>query len=147
MSRSNRSVGFRPDIDSKTRGDEVRVVRHWLSLLFALAAVVGLLGQEAALAHAAPAVQTEERLSASHMSSDCAEMMDSAKQAQPSKPCTSMTFDCIAKMGCVAMIALLPDRALGAPPPIRAAVPDQRAVEPLFGQDTGPDPHPPASLG
>lgn len=122
-------------------------MRHWLAVLFAFAALVGLSGQEAALAYAMPAVQAEHHLATAQMSSDCAEMVTSAKQAQPDKPCTSMTFDCIAKMGCVTTVALLPDRTLDGPPPSRAAAPYRQAIAQLLGHDTGPEPHPPANLG
>jgi hypothetical protein len=122
-------------------------MRHWLPLLLSLAALLGLLGQEAALAHAMPTLQTEVSLATSEMDSDCAEMMGHAKQPEPAKPCQDMTFDCIAKMGCTTTVALPPDRTLAEPQPVRPAVPPQLTVVPLVGFDLGPEPHPPAYLG
>jgi hypothetical protein len=122
-------------------------MRQWLPLLLAFVALFGLLGQEAALAQAMPATQTSERAAASDMPSDCAGMMEGAKKAQPDAPCTGMTFDCIAKMGCTTTVALLPDRVLEAPLPFRGVAPEQRPAAALNGRTFGPEPDPPTVLG
>ena len=69
-------------------------------LLFALA-VAGFIGQSSA--HATP-VQVFEA-TAAMPEADCAEMMDMADEAvdDAEGPCSKMTPDCIAKMGCAAV--------------------------------------------
>lgn len=122
-------------------------MKRWLPLLLAFAALFGLLGQEAALAHAGPATQSEHIMAASRMDPGCTEMMGPAKQPEPAKPCQGMTFDCIAKMGCATTAALLPDRALDAPLPFLGVAPYPRVTTALHGRDIGPEPDPPTILG
>jgi hypothetical protein len=122
-------------------------VKRWLSLLLVVAALFGLLGQEAALAHAGPLPYAAPAAAAAQMDADCAEMMGLAKQSEPAKPCQGMTFDCIAKMGCATTAALLPDRVLDAPTPFRGVAPYQRPAAALSGRTIGPEPDPPTTLG
>lgn len=126
---------------------EIERMKRWLCLLFAFAALFGLLGQEAALANASPTIPSEQVAAASQMDPGCAEMMGLAKQPEPPKPCQGMTFDCIAKMGCTTTAALLPDRALDAPMAFRDIVPYSRLISALHGRDIGPEPDPPTILG
>ncbi|MEJ6788121.1 hypothetical protein BrevBR_01105 [Brevundimonas sp. BR2-1] len=74
------------------------------TLLFALA-VAGFVGQSSA--HATPFQVFESSGGMAKM--DCAEMMVMADQPSggPMSPCDEMTPDCIAKMGCAAVGALL----------------------------------------
>ena len=74
-------------------------------LLFALA-VAGFIGQSSA--HATP-VQVFEA-TAAMPEADCAEMMDMADEAvdDAEGPCSKMTPDCIAKMGCAAVASPMP---------------------------------------
>jgi hypothetical protein len=122
-------------------------VKRCLPLLLVVAALFGLLGQEAALAHAGPLPYAEPAAAAAQMDPDCAEMMRLVKQSEPAKPCQGMTFDCIAKMGCTTTAALLPGRLLDAPMPFRGIAPQQRPAAPLSGLTIGPEPDPPTILG
>lgn len=121
-------------------------MKRWLSLTLLLGALLGLLGQEAALACATP---VEQAAASAQMSADCAEMMGLAKpQPQPEKqPCQGMTPDCIAKMGCAVPVALLPPPFIDLAPQLGTAAPRQASVAPLAGRDTSPEPEPPAHLG
>jgi hypothetical protein len=135
------------EVDSEALHAEIRRVKRWLSLLFVAAALLALLGQEAALAQVGPATQAEHVVAASQMDSACAEMMAHAKQSEPAKPCQGMTFDCIAKMGCSTTAALLPDRVLDASTPFHSIVPYSRPATALHGRTVGPEPDPPTILG
>ena len=75
------------------------------TLLFALA-VAGFVGQSSA--HATP-VQVAP-MTGTMMEMDCAEMMVMADEAAGGAmiPCSKMTPDCIAKMGCAAIAAPMP---------------------------------------
>lgn len=123
-------------------------MKRWLPLLMLFGALLGLLGQEAAFGHGMPVQKTQQVVASAQMSSECAQMMGLAKQAQqPEKPCQGMTPDCMAKMGCAVPLALIPPFAFHASPQFRAAVPPQMPVSALIGRETGPEPEPPARLG
>lgn len=123
-------------------------MKRWFSLLILVGALLGLLGQEAAIARVIPVAKAEQTVAASQMSPECAEMMRLAKQKpQPEKPCQGMTPDCIAKMGCALPLALLPPLAPGVSQEFRVAIPPQMPVAPLVGRDIGPEPEPPTHLG
>lgn len=123
-------------------------MKRWISLLLLAGALLGLLGREAAFAQVIPAQKAEPAVAAAQMSADCAEMMGLAKQKpQPEKPCQGMTPDCVAKMGCAVPLALLPPLMSAISKDYRAVPPQQMAVAPLVGRETGPEPHPPARLG
>lgn len=123
-------------------------MKRWFSLALLLAALLGLIGQEAAFARAMPVEQAEQTVAAPEMSAECAEMLGLTKpQPQPEKqPCKGMTPDCIAKMGCAVPLALIPPLAFDASPQFREASPPQMPVAALIGRDTGPEPEPPATL-
>ncbi len=123
-------------------------MKRWVSLLLLVAALIGLIGQEAAFAHVMPVEQAEQVTVAAQMSPECAEMMGLSKQKpQSGKPCEGMTPDCIAKMGCAVSVALLPPLASDLAPEFRAMIPGSAPVAPLIGRDFGPEPEPPARLG
>jgi len=124
-------------------------MKRWFSLALLLAALLGLIGQEAAFARAMPVEQADQTVAAPEMSAECAEMMGLTKpQPQPEKqPCKGMTPDCIAKMGCAVPVALIP-RAMIAPPiQLHTSTPPQSPVVRLVGRNTGPEPDPPTILG
>lgn len=127
---------------------KVGVVKRWFSLLLLMGALLGLVGQEAAIARVMSAQKAEQTATFLQMSPECAEIMGLAKQTpQPEKPCQGMTPDCIAKMGCAVPMALIPRLSFEAVPQLRAVAPPQMPVAPLVGRDTGPEPEPPATLG
>src|SRR3546814_654967 len=71
---------------------ERRSVKHWFSLLLFMGALLGLLGQEAAIAHVMPVETAEQTAAVPEMSADCAEMMGLAKrEPQPEEPCQGTT--------------------------------------------------------
>jgi hypothetical protein len=121
---------------------------RWFSLLLLMAALLGLVGQEAAFARAMPVEKTGQSVAAAPMSADCAEMMGLATQEpQPDKPCQGMTPDCIAKMGCAVAVALLPDAPIDFAISTVTGGPVQFRVERLVGRNLTPEPEPPAFLG
>lgn len=127
---------------------KVDVVKRWFSLLLLMGALLGLVGQEAAIARVMSAQKAEQTATFLQMSPECAEIMGLAKQApQPEKPCQGVTPDCIAKMGCAVPVALIPPLAFDAMPQFRGSTPPQMPVARLVGRDTGPEPEPPARLG
>ena len=122
-------------------------------MMLLVAAIIGLIGQEAAFARGMPVEQAAQsavavQTSASQMSADCAEMMGLAQQKpQPDKPCQGMTPECIAKMGCAVPVALIPPLLSVTPTEYRLSAPRQAWVAALVGRETSPEPHPPARLG
>ncbi len=124
-------------------------MKRWFSLVLLLAAMLGLLGQEAVFARAMPIEQTEQMVAAPEMSAECAEMMGLTKP-QPQhdrQPCKGMTPDCIAKMGCAVPLALIPPALIAPPIQLHATTPPQTPVVRLVGRNTGPEPDPPTRLG
>ncbi|MBB6125577.1 hypothetical protein [Sphingobium subterraneum] len=123
-------------------------MKRWFSLLMLVGALLGLIGQEAAFAHAIPVERAELVATAAPMSPECAEMMHLGKQKpQPDKPCQGMTPDCVAKMGCAVAVALVPPLPSASPTEFRPSIPRQMQVAVLVGRETSPEPHPPARLG
>lgn len=124
-------------------------MKRWLSLALLVAALLGLVGQEAAFARAVPVRLTEQTVAAHEMSAECAEMMGLTKpQPQPeNQPCEGMTPDCIAKMGCAVPVALIPPAMIAPPIQLHASTPPPSAVVRLVGRNTGPEPDPPTILG
>ena len=128
-------------------------MKRLLSMMLLVAAIIGLIGQEAAFARGMPVEQAAQsavavQTSASQMSADCAEMMGLAQQKpQPDKPCQGMTPDCVAKMGCAVAVALIPPFLSAAPTENHLSAPLQMPVAVLVGRETSPEPHPPARLG
>ena len=79
----------------------VVVIKRLLQLALLLGAVVGLLGQSAALARL-PTPTTDTHA----MSDDCMQQMAQPKVAKPEKPCHGLTLDCISAMGCIVNVTL-----------------------------------------
>ncbi|MBI2260869.1 MAG: hypothetical protein HYU62_04310 [Caulobacterales bacterium] len=75
------------------------------TLLFALA-VAGFIGQSSAHATPLQAFESTDVM----MEMDCAEMIVMVEEPSggSTRPCDEMTSDCIAKMGCAAVAALMP---------------------------------------
>ncbi len=115
-------------------------------MMMLFGALFGLFGQGAALVLAAPAQATEQATAVSGMSADCAEKM-SLEPQQPDQPCTGLTLDCIAKMGCAVPLALVPPASADLPGEYREGIPMPMPVTSLVGHDLGPEPEPPARLG
>lgn len=114
-----------------------------------VAALLGLMGQEAVFARSMPVAKAEQAAPASQMTADCAELMGTNKQpVQSDEPCQGMTPDCIAKMGCTAVAMVAVPQPTVAAPFVHGALPPSRSrVAPLAGRETGPEPHPPSRLG
>jgi hypothetical protein len=128
-------------------------MKRWFSLLLLFGALLGLMGQEAAFARVMPVEKATQSVaatqtSAGQMSAECAEMMGLAKQKpQTDKPCQGMTPDCVAKMGCAVVVALIPPLLNASPAKFSLLTPSQMPVAALVGRETSPEPHPPARLG
>jgi hypothetical protein len=119
-------------------------VKRAVPLLLLLGALFGLLGQQtAAAASTVPATVTAP---AAAMSADCMEMMGQHPAKSEKKPCTGLTLDCIAAMGCAMPLTRDP-----LPPLDRAPMVSAQSFWPtstvLVGQDLAPEPHPPSLLG
>ncbi len=119
------------------------LVKRAISLLLLLGALIGLFGQAAAYA-SIPSADTPPMASAG-MTDECMKMM--AEQRQPArKPCTGMTLDCIAAMGCVVPLTLVEPFLLRvvllmALPAVEAA-----PVRPLIAHVLAPEPEPPSLI-
>lgn len=137
---------FQNHIDANIAEDHAFLVKRYLCLLLLFGALLGLFAQEAAFA-SAPALPVQDMaIAASAMSDECAEMMNIDK-SQDKKPCTGLTLDCIAKMGCALPLA---PPTIAAPIAAKALVRDlfdPLAVTQLHGRTIGPDPDPPLHLG
>jgi len=121
---------------------------RWLSIVLLFGALLGLVGQEAAIAGTSSMQTSNETRTSAVMSEDCAESMGLTQQkSQPDQPCQGMTPDCIAKMGCAVPLALIPRLAFSVVTQFQAITPTHMPVAPLVGRDTGPEPEPPAHLG
>ncbi len=122
-------------------------VKRWLSLLLLLGAMLGLLAQEAAFASApAMPMASETAIAAPAMSDECADMMGIDK-SDDSAPCTGLTLDCIAKMGCaLPPVVVSPAIPFAAPAPLRDLL-DPLLTHRLDGLTVGPEPDPPLILG
>lgn len=82
-----------------------------MHLLLVLMALFGLVGQTAAYAMAPIAASAEAAAPPVEGAMDCAEM--TKRHDTPDMPCKGITFECIAKMGCLAPPLLAPDVPLG----------------------------------
>ena len=125
-------------------------MRRWLSLFLLIGALAGLFGQEMAFAAASTAPMQNQAGEDVGMSADCAEMMG-IEQPEPAPesgaPCTGMTFECIAKMGCAAPAALLPAALLNLAYRLWQPAPSVSFVTSMSGRTVSPELHPPAVLG
>lgn len=119
-------------------------MKRTLPLLLLLGALFGLLGQQTAAA--ASPVRATVAAAAAAMGADCMEMMVQ-HPAQPEKePCTGLTLDCIAAMGCALPLARDPAQPVGRAP--AAGAPGFWPTSTvLVGHDLAPEPHPPSILG
>lgn len=131
-------------------------MKRWFSLALLIAALLGLVGQEAAFARAMPSAQAGQaavvadaaQTDVDQMSPDCAEMMRLAPQPPKSDtPCQGMTPDCVAKMGCAVPVAVIPPLLGATPTRFRLLAPRQMTVARLVGREISPEIHPPADLG
>jgi hypothetical protein len=117
-------------------------MKRLFGLLFALGAILGLLGQQAAyarvltLAVSAPA--------AVKMDPDCMAMMKSAEKPAPT-PCKGMTMDCIAAMGCAVPLTLSEEPSLQTIAASPSLVPFWPHTHVLAGYDLAPELHPPSA--
>lgn len=142
--------GRRPTERISSSARVIGRVKHLLTLLLLLGSMVGLLGvQTAAAATPLPAVAMAMAMPThaekASMPADCAAMM-SAHAPQPDKqPCTGITLDCIAAMGC-AMPFMGTSVALNARAPIAAPKHFLPTALALVGKDLAPEPEPPTIL-
>ncbi len=128
-------------------------MHRFLSFALVLGALIGLFGQQAALASGpswpvasvstSPVSTSEVNHSAM---TDVLECMETMADAPAEKPCTGLTLDCIAAMGCVVPMTLSSDQpGLGENLPYRALRPE--TVFPhLAGRVVAPEPEPPTLL-
>lgn len=117
-------------------------MKRSLSLILLIGALLGLFGQATAFAMGPPVTPTIA-LAAQSMPMDCAEMPQ--KDADESKPCTGLTLDCIAAMGCSvpAVLSEAPlDLADGKSAPLEAS----SSTPVLAGRSIAPEPYPPTLL-
>jgi hypothetical protein len=105
--------------------------------------MIGLFGQAAAYASIAPAKPASMAMAG--MSDDCMRMM--AQQPKPErKPCTGMTLDCIAAMGCTVPVTLAEPFVLPAVVPIVHTMPTIAATQSLATRVVAPEPEPPSLI-
>jgi hypothetical protein len=119
-------------------------VKRALPLLLLLGALFGLLGQQTAAA--AASIPVVAAAPAAAMSTDCMEMMGQHPAKPEKKPCTGLTLDCIAAMGCALPLMRDPAQPVG-----RVPTASTQGFWPistvLVGHDLAPEPHPPSILG
>lgn len=123
-------------------------VKRALAFLLLLGAMIGLLGVQTAAAATPITAMTmamPAHMETAAMPADCMAMM-SAQIPQPGKqPCTGITLDCIAAMGCA-----MPFIAVNATLAMRAAIAAPKLNMPLapalVGHDLAPEPEPPTIL-
>lgn len=125
-------------------------MKRLLSLTLLLGALFGLLGQQSALAAGAgwqtvvSSAVTDE--SSMKMASECMEMMDSGDAKPMEKPCTGLTLDCIAAMGCVVPVTLANDMPVVTQGRAPRELPAEAIVIDLVGREIAPEPEPPTLL-
>lgn len=117
------------------------VVKRMFAFFLLMSVVFGLSAQEIAFA-AAPVGQVAT--SAVQSATDCDTM--SLPKAAADIPCTGMTADCIAKMGCALPVAIVPPMAFAAPRPYLALAPPVKISPALANRTLGPEPEPPTYL-
>ena len=121
-------------------------MQRWLSLFLLIGALAGLFGQETAYAAASAAPMLDRSDTEMPMSADCAEMMG-VEQQDRDVPCSGMSLDCVAKMGCAAPAALIPAVSSDAGDMLALPAPTVALVAPMAGRSQSPELHPPAILG
>lgn len=121
-------------------------MKHWVSMMLLIGALLGLFAQEAAFA-SVPVVQSVQQASADvAMDAACMEAMGQSDESSDD-PCKGLTLDCIAKMGCALPLAQAPIGQRIANPFLTNAIVFAVDVKPLTGRDSGPEPDPPSILG
>lgn len=121
-------------------------MQRWFSLFLLIGALVGLFGQETAYAAASAAPMLDRSNAEMPMSADCAEMMG-IEQQDRDVPCSGMSLDCVAKMGCAAPIVLIPAALAETGDVVGLSAPAVSLVAPLSGRSQSPELHPPAVFG
>jgi hypothetical protein len=119
-------------------------VKRWYSLLLLLGAIIGIFGQEVAFARGV--TSSAPQTATMSMAADCAQTMAQNNDSQDI-PCTGMTLDCIAKMGCAIPLFFGPmpivaDNHLL--PGVRLEI---TIMDGIAGQSLAPEPYPPNMLG
>lgn len=121
-------------------------MKRFLPLTLLLGALFGLLGQQAALA-TGPAwqsvVSSASNDRAPMNAADCEAMMDDSPEELP---CTGLTLDCIAAMGCVVPMTLVSDASVYSGIPAYRTLPPEAIFRILAGRDVPPEPEPPTLL-
>lgn len=120
-----------------------RIVRRLIVFLLALGALLGLLGQQMAAAHAIATPSAASVPAAA--GTDCASMMKGAHK--PASPCGNMTLDCIAGTGCAIPVDLNGGPRLGPGPQASELQTFWTATRLLAGGTVAPETHPPSRLG
>lgn len=124
-------------------------MKRLLSLTLLLGALCGLFGQQSALAAGAGWQAVVSSAVTDHsslkMAPDCMEMMD-MDDAPMEKPCTGLTLDCIAAMGCVVPVTLANDVPIVAQRLVPREPPAEAIVLHLAGRIVAPEPEPPTLL-
>lgn len=122
-------------------------MKRLLSVVLLVGALLGLFGQQAALA-AGPTWQPTgvAAVAADTASSETIDCMKLMEQAPAKTPCEGLTIDCIAAMGCMVPMTLASDPpALGGVLAYRAA-PPKTVLLVLAGRNVAPEPEPPTLL-
>lgn len=121
-------------------------MKRLVSLALLMGALLGIFGQQAALAVGPAWHPIVERSLPADMekmgSADCMKMMD---KQESEKPCKGLTLDCIAAMGCVVPMTLSSDAPAAEHVAVRHDLPTEAAIRSLAGRTLAPEPEPPAS--
>lgn len=123
-------------------------VKKAFHLLLLIGALIGLFGQEVAIATVVPVVNAQVSMTASSdtgMPDDCMKMM--AQQQPTKRPCKGMALACMAAMGCIAPMAIRSDAPMLVARQINPMLAFWPITPILRGSDLAPDPEPPALLG
>lgn len=115
-------------------------MKGFFPLLLLLGALLGLFGQGMALAAAPASLVTQAASVAAE--TDCMEMM---QEDPDGAPCTGITLDCIAAMGCVVFFTLVNEQSALNAPVLPTNVELASLVTPLSGRIPSPEPEPPTS--
>lgn len=121
-------------------------MHRWFSLFLLIGALAGLFGQETAYAAASAAPMLDRSTAEMPMSADCAEMMGIGQQDRD-VPCSGMSLDCVAKMGCAGPVALIPAAPTETADVLGLPAPTVSIVAPLSGRSQSPELHPPSVFG
>lgn len=126
-------------------GGKLRPVLRLFALLVSIAAILGLIGQEAAFAQIEFKPAQAETV---QMDPDCAKAMGiKIQRTSGDQPCHGMTPECIAKMGCAIPLAVLPASLVADRDPASLQHLVRIKETALTGRSITPEPEPPALLG